>query len=219
MATIKRDPRFSWFWRLLSPAVAGVMLANAKLMLFTSVVSIRRIGPEYSGAAVYVNWHKYALFLCIHHGGYGRVLLMSSAPYMEPVARWCGWLGVTVVRGNPGERSRESLVRLIECLQRGESVCLAADGPAGPPFKVKTGCVELARAAGVPIVPLAYRSRKGKSSLERWDQRYTVGKFDQIEVVYGGPIFIGSSEAESSALERVRKGLDEVMAYAQENPA
>jgi len=213
VATLKRDPRFSWFWRMLSPAIAGVMLANTKLMLLTSEVSLRRMGPEYSGAAVYVNWHKYAPFLCIHHGSYRRWLLMSSAPYLEPAARWCGWVGLTVVRGNPGERSRESLARLTESLQHGESVCLSADGPAGPPFQAKTGCVELARAASVPIVPVACRSRKGKSSLKRWDQMYTVGKFDQIEVIYGEPIFIDSSEPDNNALERVRRGLDEVGAF------
>jgi hypothetical protein len=213
-SSIKRDPRFFWFWRMLSPAVAVVMLVNAKLMLLTSVVSLRGPGSEYSGAAVYVNWHKYVPFLCIHHGRYRRWLLMSSAPYLEPVARWCGWLGLTVVRGSPGERSRESLVRLIEPLKRGESVVLAADGPAGPPFRAKIGCVELARAAGAPIIPVAYRSRKGRSNLKRWDQMYSVGKFDQVEVFYGNPIFLDSSEPDAAALERVQRGLDDVSACA-----
>jgi hypothetical protein len=35
------------------------------------------------------------------------------------------------------------------------------------------------------IIPVAYRSRKGKSNLKRWDQFYTIGMFDQIEVWYG----------------------------------
>lgn len=214
-ATIKRDPRFLWFWRMLSPAVAVAMWVNAKLMLLTSVVSMRGPGSDYSGAAVYMNWHKYVSFLCVHHGRYGRWLLMSSAPYLEPVARWCAWMGLTVVRGSPGERSRESLVHLIEPLKRGESVVLAADGPAGPPFQVKAGCVDLARAAGVPIIPVAYRSRKGKSNLKRWDQLYTVGKFDQVEVFYGNPIFLDSSDLDTTALERVQRALDEVSACAQ----
>jgi lysophospholipid acyltransferase (LPLAT)-like uncharacterized protein len=161
-----------------------------------------------------VNWHKHAPFLCIHHGCYRRWLLMSSAPYLEPAARWCIWMGLTVVRSNPGERSRESLAHLIEPLKRGESVVLAADGPAGPPFQVKTGCIELARAAGVPIVPVAYRSRRGKSNLKRWDQMYTVGKFDRIEVFYGDPILIDSTEPDITALERVRRGLDDVSNFS-----
>ena len=113
---------------------------------------------------------------------------MSSAPYLQPIALWCGWMGLTVVRGAPGERSRESLVRLIEALKFGKSVVLAADGPAGPAFRVKPGCIDLARAAGVPIIPVAYHSRKGTSNLKRWDHLHTARKFDQIEVCYGTPI-------------------------------
>jgi lysophospholipid acyltransferase (LPLAT)-like uncharacterized protein len=207
-ATLKRDPRFLWFWRMLSPVVAVYMFLGAKLTLRTSRIEIKGPGAEYAGAAVYVNWHKYVPFLCIHHGQHRRWLLMSSAPYLEPVAVWCRWIGLTVIRGAPGERSRESLVYLIDALKRGDSVALAADGPAGPAFRAKPGCVDLARAAGVPIIPVAYRSRRGRSNRKRWDQLYQVGKFDDIEVWYGRPIFVDPSETETAALRRVQQGLD-----------
>ena len=207
--TIKRDPRFLWVWRMLSPLVAAYMFVDAKLMLKTSAVTLQGPGKDYSGAAVYVNWHRYVPFLCVHHGHYRRWLLMSSAPYLEPIARWCGWMGLTVVRGAPGERSRESLVRLIEALRSEKSAVLAADGPAGPAFRVKPGCVELARAAAVPIIPVACRSRKGKSNLKRWDQLYRVRYFDQIDVWYGTPIVVDPGEADATAMERVQSGLNE----------
>ena len=87
---------------------------------------------------------------------------------------------------------------------------LAADGPAGPGFKAKPGCIELARIAEVPIIPVAYRSRKGKSNLKRWDQFYTVGMFDEIEVWYGAPNILDPSEPDAAALERVQKALEEL---------
>jgi lysophospholipid acyltransferase (LPLAT)-like uncharacterized protein len=207
-ATIKRDPRFLWFWRLISPSVAAYMFVGAKLTLWTSVVTFEGTGANYSNAAVYVNWHKYVPFLCIHNGQRRRWLLMSSAPYLEPVALWCRWIGLTVVRSAAGERSQESLVHLIDALKKGESVALAADGPAGPAFRAKRGCIDLARAAGVPIIPVACRSRKGKSSRKRWDQLYNVGTFDRIEVCYGAPIHLDPSELDTAALERVQRGLD-----------
>lgn len=207
-ATFKRDPRFLWFWRMVSPAVAVYMFVDAKLTLGTSTVTVQGAGAGYAGAAVYVNWHKYVPFLCIHHGQHRRWLLMSSAPYLEPVAMWCRWMGLTVVRGAPGERSRESLVHLVEALKSGRSVVLAADGPAGPAFRAKPGCIDLARAAQVPIIPVAYRSRKGKFNAKRWDQLYQVAKFDRIEVRYGAPIFLDASEPDAAALERVQRGID-----------
>src|SRR5215467_6862598 len=112
--SIKRDPRSLWFWRILAPPVAAYMWINAKLTLKTSVVTCHGPGMSYTGAAVYVNWHKHAPFLCVHHGQHRRWLLMSSAPYLEPAALWCRWMGLHVVRGAPGERSRELLVHLIE---------------------------------------------------------------------------------------------------------
>lgn len=135
---------------------------------------------------------------------------MSSAPYMEPIARWCTWLGLTVVRGAPGGRSRESLETLAERLRQGDSVFLAVDGPAGPAFQVKPGCVDLARTASVPIIPVAYRSRKGKVNQKRWDQLHTVRAFDHIDVRYGEPIFVTNSESDTVALRRVQNGLAEV---------
>src|ERR1700746_37582 len=97
--TFKRDPRFQWFWRMISPLVAAYMLVDAKLTLRTSRITIEGPGKDYSSPAIYVNWHRYVPFLCIHHGEFRRWLLMSSAPYLEPIARWCGWMGLTVVRG------------------------------------------------------------------------------------------------------------------------
>ena len=212
-ASIKRDPRFLWFWRLLAPVVAAYLFADAKLKLKTSTVTLRGAGAGYSCAAVYVNWHQHLPFLCTHNGLYKRWLLMSSAPYLEPIAMWCRWMGLTVVRSAPGERSRESLGHLADALKRGSSVALAADGPAGPGFRVKPGCVDLARAAGVPIVPLWCKSQKGRSDSSRWDRLYAVGMFDQIEVWYGAPIILDSSESDEAALERVQKGLEESLGH------
>lgn len=140
---------------------------------------------------------------------------MSSAAYMEPIAWWCRWLGLTVVRGSPGERSGEFLSVLVKALKRGDSVFLAVDGPAGPAFQAKPGCIHLARDAAVPIVPVAYSSIKGRIDMKRWDNLYTVGEFDRIEVRYGAPIFLDLSEPDSTALARVQKGLEEVCSDSQ----
>ncbi|MGE5321871.1 MAG: DUF374 domain-containing protein [Actinomycetota bacterium] len=215
-AALKRDPKFRWFWRAFSLPVASFMYVNARMTLRTSSVSESGPGAGHSGAAVYVNWHKYVPFLCIHHGQHRRWLLMSSAPYLEPIAMWCRWMGLTVIRGAPGERSRESLGRLLEALKAGHSVVLAADGPAGPGFRAKTGCVELARAAGVPVIPVACRSQKGKANKKRWDQMYQVGRFDQIEVWYENPVLLCPEEDDAVALKRVQTALDRAEAAIME---
>lgn len=75
---IKRNPRFLWFWRMVAPPVAAVLLLRSKLELRTSAIFVVGRGADYAGPAVYVNWHQYLPFLCAHHGQYRRWLLMSS---------------------------------------------------------------------------------------------------------------------------------------------
>jgi lysophospholipid acyltransferase (LPLAT)-like uncharacterized protein len=145
--------------------------------------------------------------------------MVSPAPYLEPVARWCELLGLRVVRGTSGEKGREALAELLGHLRRGESAFLAVDGPAGPPFKVKRGCVDLARAAGVPIIPVAYRCKRGKYHAKRWDHWLAVKAFDEIVVTYGKPILIGGEEGEFDAIRRVEEGLREVSGALGMGPA
>ncbi|HET6933920.1 MAG TPA: DUF374 domain-containing protein [Candidatus Angelobacter sp.] len=212
---IKHDPGADWIWRILAPPVAAFLLLRSTLHTRSSRVMVEGPGANYSGAAIYVNWHQHLPFLCIHHGQHRRCLLMSSSPYMQTIAQWCRWLGLTVVRGAPGERTRQSMARLLEPLRRGQSVIFAVDGPAGPAFQAKPGCVELARSAGVPIIPVAYWSRKGKRNMARWDQMYNTGMFDEIVVHCGAPIRIAPGEADADVLARVQSGLDEVCSGAR----
>ena len=213
-ATIKRGPRFVWLWKILGPPIAVFLLARSNFQLHTSTISVSGPGANYQGPAVYINWHQHLPFLCVHHGQHRRWLLMSSAPYMEPIACWCTWMGVTVVRGAPGERSRELLHKLAEPLRAGASVFLAVDGPAGPGFQVKPGCVKLARAAQVPIIPVAYRSSRGKVNEKRWDRMHTVRAFDDIDLRYGEQLFIRGSESDEAARVRVQKALEDVTAVS-----
>lgn len=55
---IKRDARFLWFWRMVAPPVAAVLLLRSKLELHTSAIFVEGPGADYAGPAVYVNWHQ-----------------------------------------------------------------------------------------------------------------------------------------------------------------
>jgi lysophospholipid acyltransferase (LPLAT)-like uncharacterized protein len=197
-------------WRLAAWPAGLVLKLHAELILRTSRVSLRGPGAGYAGPAVYVNWHRYLPFLIMHHGQFRRWLMVSPAAYMDTIAVYSRLAGLRVVRGASGDRGRVALQDLLQHLRQGESVFLAVDGPAGPPFKVKRGCEQLARAAGVPVIPVAYTSRRGKHHPKRWDHWLSVRPFDAIEVTYGEPLFLGE-ESEAEAVARVAAALQEVM--------
>ncbi len=195
-------------WALTARPIGLAFAAASRLVLRTSAVSVGGPGAVHDGPAVYVNWHRHLPFLIVHHGQSRRWMMVSGAPYMGSIARWCELSGLRVVRGATGERGREALAACEAVLRRGESVVLAVDGPAGPPFVVKPGCVDLARAAAVPIIPVAYRSRRGHTVHARWDRMLLVSPFDAITVEYGEPLDPKREPDDARLRLLVRQALD-----------
>ncbi len=204
---IKHAPESAWLWSALAAPVGCSLTAHARLVRSTSSVEERGPGAAFLGPAIYVNWHRHLPYLVVQHGERGRWMMVSRAPYMEPIARWCRRMGIQLARGASGDAGREALDELREALRRGESVVLAVDGPAGPPFRVKRGCVELARSAGVPIIPVAYRSRHGREVPGRWDRMLLVRPFDRVTVTYGEPLTPGA-ESDAAVRDRLAEALD-----------
>ena len=196
------------FWWLLSWPVALYLYVWFLLVRWTSRISIEGPGADYCGPAVYVNWHCHLPWLCVHHGERRRWLMVSPAPYILPIARWCKWCSLRLVQGASGQQGREAAAQLDACLRRGDSVFIAVDGPAGPAFKVKRGCIDIARTAGVPIIPVGYSVNRAKPNRKRWDRQLMPALFDEICVSIGAPLFIARSEEIASATERVEAALN-----------
>ena len=116
-----------------------------------------------AGAAIYVSWHRHSVVLSPHYGRYRRWLMTSPAPYLGALRRLATWFGLRLALGTSGDGGAAALDALAAALLRGEAVALAVDGPGGPPFRVKRGCVLLAERTGAPIVPIAYRTLRNKT--------------------------------------------------------
>ncbi len=200
-------------WRLAAWPAAIVLKIHAELIRRTSRISLDGPGTGYGGPAVYVNWHRYLPFLVPHHGQFHRWLMVSPAAYMDSIAEYSHLVGLRVVRGASGVGGRAALEVLRKRLEQGESVFLAVDGPAGPAFKVKRGCVDLARAAGVPVIPVAYTSGRGQHDPKRWDHWLRVRLFDTIRVTYGEPVFLAAGESDAEATARVASALHGLSAH------
>lgn len=190
-------------WRVLEWPIA---LSWALFAWFITATSRIEASGEIDGPAIFVNWHRYQSFLIAHHGERRRWMLVSPAPPLTPIARFCRLMGLRLVRGASGERGRAALDELKEVLRCGESVALAVDGPHGPRFRAKRGCVDLAKAAGVPIVPIAYRCSRAHEFRWRWDHMLMPLPFGRIEVVCGVPMAPSGSDEE--VLARVETGLN-----------
>ena len=189
----ERSPFASWLWNFHDWPLAVLLAGYFLFVRWTSRVEITGEGAKFHGPAVYVNWHRHLPFLIAFHGRRRRFIMVSRAPHMAPIARWCRLMGLELVRGATGEGGRRALAQMKTLLENGESVVLAVDGPTGPAFQVKPGCIDLARDAGVPIIPVGYRSRGGKTLTGRWDEMRVPVPFDDIVIVLGEPIVVGKN--------------------------
>jgi len=211
LKAFKYNPKTIPFWNLVAFPVGYVLWLRFWLFHVTAHVKVTGSGMRYQGPAIYVNWHKFIPYLIYHHGSHYRAMLVSSAPYMAPIATWCQLSGLKIVRGASGENGKAALAFLAEALRKGDSVALAIDGPMGPPFKGKRGCIDLARATGVPIVPVSYQCKKGRVNSKRWDFSLAPALFDQILVTYGDPILVRASLLDEEALSQLESSLNQMM--------
>ena len=203
-------------WRALAPLLALYLyVRHFRGPRFTAKETLTGPGASYTSPAVYVNWHRHLQYLLIHHGRRRRWLLISPAPYMLPIHVLVRRLGFRLVPGTTGYRGQQAIRTLAGKVRAGGSAMMAVDGPAGPVEVVKPGCVLLAKEAGVPVIPVAFGSRRGYCNEKRWDRMAFAVANDDVNVVYGEPVFVGDLTVEEATL-RIGEGLRKAAAEVDE---
>lgn len=152
-------------------------------------------------------WHQMLLPGMAFFRDRGVVLLVSRSRDGEAIARAVERLGFRVVRGSSSRSGAEGLRELIGALRQGAQGAITVYGPRGPARHPKPGCVAAARAAGVPILPIACRADRALHA-RSWDRTVIPLPFARIAVSFGDPFFILGDEPEGEALRRVRSSLD-----------
>jgi lysophospholipid acyltransferase (LPLAT)-like uncharacterized protein len=113
--------------------------------------------------------------------------------------------GVEAIRGSttdPRKRFRDkggsvAFTAALAALHTGAVVAITPDGPRGPRMKAQPGVAALSIAAQVPVLPVAFSTRRGRM-LRGWDRFLLPMPFDRGVLVYGPPIAPpprGSSDA------------------------
>lgn len=105
--------------------------------------------------------------------------------------------------------------QMIECLKKGYPGAVTVDGPKGPAFVVKPGIIDMAKKAGVLIVPYGI----GMSSyweFKSWDRFRMPKPFCKILVSYGQPIDVSSeNQSFEEHLDALQKALNAQYGLAQ----
>lgn len=109
-------------------------------------------------------WHARQLMMPLTYRGTGAHILISRHQDGEIIARIVERFGFLAVRGSSTRGGVEALRELIRLGRSGADLVVTPDGPKGPAQVAKMGVIQLARASGLPIVPLTFGCSKKNTS-------------------------------------------------------
>jgi lysophospholipid acyltransferase (LPLAT)-like uncharacterized protein len=197
---VPTPPRLTPLVSLYGEAVAAPLAAALRLL--ESVTRFRFENAELEHSRVpHISclWHRdfLSFFAATSNDGVPRVTFAHPAWYIEPwrvIGRRFGW---TMVEGSTGHGGREAADRIVEYLRRGHSTFVLPDGPLGPPFVLKRGALHMARAAGVPILPLRFECNAW-IELGWWDGRRVPRPGAEVRVRCGPLLEVGGDLDEAA---------------------
>src|SRR5690348_12158419 len=151
-------------------------------------------------------WHAQQLMIPIGYRGVGAHVLISRHGDGEIIARIIARFGHEAVRGSSTRGGAGALRALIKLGRAGQDLVVTPDGPKGPRQVAKLGVVQLAKATGLPIVPVAFAC-SSKHLFSSWDHFMVPYPFSRGLFLYGKSIFVPRG-GDDLALEAHRLALE-----------
>ncbi|MEQ1679961.1 MAG: DUF374 domain-containing protein [Nitrospira sp.] len=165
---------------VLPPVGAALIRGIARTMRYETrgqeaVDALYREG----GHAITAFWHAQQLMIPFGYRGPGAHVLISQHGDGEIIARIITRFGHGAVRGSSTRGGANALRALIKLARSGQDVAVTPDGPKGPRHVAKLGVIQLAKASGLPIVPIAFACSK-KNSLRAGTSTWSPIRFRPV---------------------------------------
>ncbi len=142
-------------------------LGAAVLRLLGRSIRVERRGDEvmeryyHAGRSmIFAFWHSRQLMMPFAYRGREIHVLISRHRDGEIIARIIARFGLRAVRGSTTRGAVPALRELIRVGRSGVDLCVTPDGPKGPAQVAQAGVIELAKATGLPIVPVTFSCSK-----------------------------------------------------------
>ncbi|MBM4124836.1 MAG: DUF374 domain-containing protein [Nitrospira sp.] len=113
--------------------------------------------------AIIAFWHGRLLMIPLSYRGSQAHVLISRHGDGELIHRIVARFGFQAVRGSTTRGGALALRQLIRLGRSGVDLMVTPDGPKGPRQVVQIGVIQLAKATGLPILPLTFSCSKKKS--------------------------------------------------------
>lgn len=116
------------------------------------------------GRIILAFWHGRLLMMPYSYPGRGITILVSTSRDGELIARTVRGFGIESVRGSSTRGWVSGIKGLLQSIKNGRDAAITPDGPKGPGMRAQMGVIQIARATGLPIVPVTFNASKKKPS-------------------------------------------------------
>lgn len=145
-------------------------------------------------SAILAYWHGNMLIPYYKLSKYGFHILAGfhrDAELGVTIGKNLGW---KFFRGSSSKKGGEVFQEIIDFLSKdGNVIAFTPDGPKGPAKIPKPGTVRAAQKLGVPIIPIASRSKKSWG-FTNWDTFHLTKPFTRIVIKIGQPMFFADND-------------------------
>lgn len=180
----------------------------------------------FRGPAIFAFWHERLPLmpaLWTHaarrrgSGDAGMHVLVSRHGDGQLIGAIMRRFGVGLVHGSSARGGAQrggaaGLRALLAVLAAGDQVVITPDGPRGPPRQPARGVAQLAALAGVPILPVAAQTTRGRP-LPTWDRMVLPLPFARGALVCAPPIRV-PREGWADSLPAIAAALDQAAGEA-----
>jgi lysophospholipid acyltransferase (LPLAT)-like uncharacterized protein len=214
----------------------GVSSALARLFVRMSTDTCRwhAVAPEFRqdlllGRAhvIFLVWHNrvpaffpWLASLSRRDWRYRCDAMVSGSKDGELLARPIRECGGVVIRGSSSKDATAALRGAVEAAAEGANIATVGDGPRGPRYRLKPGPVLIAKATGLPIVPVTWAGSRVFQLHRSWDQLMLPLPFSRIEFRFGEPYNVpvdADARAIATARRELEKRMDALTEWADAN--
>lgn len=160
-----------------------------------------------SGNYILAFWHSRLVMMPYVYPGPRLVVLASRHRDSVRLSRILRRFGLSIAYGSSSRGGVAGVRELLRRVRDGHDVGITPDGPKGPRRRVKAGVIATARFTGLPIIPVAFSSTRGRR-LGSWDHTLLPYPFGRGLFLYGEPIRV-PRDIDEDEQERLRQALED----------
>ena len=196
-------------------------LVTVVLGLLARTTRRRGIGSDEELAAAWrrgenvlvVFWHEGLVMMPFLYSGARACIMVSHHPDGEMIARALKQFRIEATRGSSTRGWVGGLKDMIRAYRTGADLAFAPDGPHGPPHVAKPGAIQMARATGArifPVAPAAAWHLRARS----WDRLIVPMPWSRIVYAVGAPMTV-CRDADEEEIESARVRLEQSLLALQ----